>query len=143
MSTVIDMISRGWENFLARPQGMLNLRFILQPTIAAMLALRAGIKDAKQKRPPYLWAAFTKPAYRSQLIHGGWKDIRTPFLVSVVLDAIYQLVTHRFIYPLELLFTATLLALVPYLILRGPVNRIAGRFILTDREAEREGEVSE
>jgi hypothetical protein len=56
-----------------------------------MLALRAGIKDAKQKRPPYLWAAFTKPAYRSQLIHGGWKDIRTPFLVSVVLDAIYQL----------------------------------------------------
>jgi len=42
-----------------------------------------------------------------------------------------------------LLFTATLLALVPYLILRGPVNRIAGRFILTDREAEREGEVSE
>jgi len=99
MSTVIDMISRGWENFLARPQGMLNLRFILQPTIAAMLALRAGIKDAKQKRPPYLWAAFTKPAYRSQLLHGGWKDIRTPFLVSAVLDAIYQLVTHRFIYP--------------------------------------------
>ena len=77
-----------------------------------------------------------KPVYRAQLLHGGWKDIRTPFLVSVVLDAIYQVITHRFIYPLELLFTATLLALVPYLILRGPVNRIASRFILPDSTAE-------
>ena len=32
-------------------------------------------------------------------------------------------------YPLELLFTVTLLVLVPYLILRGPVNRIASRFV--------------
>ena len=77
----------------------------------------------------FLWAAFTHPAYRSQLLHGGWKDIRTPFLVSAILDAIYQLITHRFIFPLELLFTATLLALVPYFILRGPVNRIANRFV--------------
>ena len=68
--------------------------------------------------------------------YGGWKDICTPFLVSAVLDAIYQLITHRFIYPLELLFTATLLALVPYLILRGPVNRIVSRFILPDSAAE-------
>ena len=58
-------------------------------------------------------------------------------LVSAVLDAIYQLIAHRFIYPLELLFTATLLALVPYLILRGPVNRIASRFILPESAAER------
>jgi hypothetical protein len=136
-STLTDMIARGWENFLARPQGTLNFRFILQPTIAAILALRAGINDARNERPAYLWAAFTKPVYRAQLLHGGWKDIRTPFLVSAVLDAIYQLITHRFIYPLELLFTAALLALVPYLILRGPVNRIASRFILLDSAAER------
>ena len=136
ISTLTDMIARGWENFLARPQGTLNFRFILQPTIAAILALRAGVNDARNGRPAYLWAAFTKPVYRAQLLHGGWKDIRTPFLVSAVLDAIYQLITHRFIYPLELLFTATLLALVPYLILRGLVNRIASRFTLPDSAAE-------
>jgi hypothetical protein len=129
VSTFGDMIARGWENFLARPQGTFNFRFILQPTVAAVLALRAGVSDARNGRPPYLWAAFTNPAYRSQLLHGGWKDIRTPFLVSVILDAIYQLITHRFIFPLELLFTATLLALVPYFILRGPVNRVANRFL--------------
>ena len=94
------------------------------------------VDEYAARRPAYLWAAFTKPGYRVQLLHGGWKDIRTPFLVSAVLDAIYQLITHRFIYPLELLFTATLLALVPYLILRGPVNRIAGRFIVPDSSTE-------
>jgi len=129
MSTITDMIVRGWENFLARPTGSLNLRFILQPTIASLLALRAGMKDAKEGRPAYLWSALTNSDHRWQLLHGGWKDMRTPFLVAATLDAIYQLFIHKFIYPLELLFTATLLALVPYFILRGPVNRIARRFI--------------
>ena len=135
-STLTDMIARGSGEFSRSPAGHTESPFILQPTIAAILALRAGINDARNGRPAYLWAAFTKPAYRSQLLHGGWKDIRTPFLVSAVLDTIYQLISHRFIYPLELLFTATLLALVPYLILRGPVNRIARRFILPDSAAE-------
>jgi hypothetical protein len=137
MSTITDMIVRGWENFLARPTGSLNLRFILQPTIASLLALRAGMKDAKEGRPAYLWAALTNSEHRWQLLHGGWKDMRTPFLVAATLDAIYQLIIHKFIYPLELLFTATLLALVPYFILRGPVNRIARRFI--GRAAETAG----
>ena len=129
MSVITEMIARGWEHFLARPTGSLNLRFILQPTIASILALRAGVNDARQGRPAYLWAALTNPVHRWQLLHGGWKDMRTPFLVAATLDAIYQIIIHEFIYPLELLFTATLLALVPYFILRGPVNRIARRFI--------------
>jgi hypothetical protein len=54
--------------------------------------------------------------------------------VAIVLDCIYQLVTVRFIYPLELLFTATLLALIPYILLRGPVNRIARLFGAPPRE---------
>lgn len=137
------MIVRGWVNFLARPQGAFSFRFILQPTIAAVLALRAGYKDAAQDRPAYLWAAIAHPAYRSQLLHGGWKDIRTPFFVSATLDAIYQLVTHRFIYPLELIFTATLLALVPYLILRGPANRVAHRFFGVGRSQALEKRNSE
>ena len=135
MSMITDMIVRGWANFLARPTGSLNLRFILQPTIATIIAARAGIKDARKGRPAYLWAALTNPDYRWQLLHGGWKDMRTPFLVAAALDAIYQLITHKFIYPLELLLTATLLALVPYFILRGPVNRIAQRFIGRRAEA--------
>jgi hypothetical protein len=129
MDMITEMIIRGWENFLARPEGSLNFRFIIQPTIATIIAVRAGLRDAREGRPAYLWAAFTNPEYRLQLLHGGWKDMRTPFLVAAALDPIYQIIIHKFIYPLELLFTATLLALVPYFLLRGPVNRVARRFI--------------
>jgi hypothetical protein len=131
-----EMIVRGWTNFLARPTGTLNFRFILQPTIAALLALRAGIRDANAGNPPYFWAALSNAKHRSLLLRGGWKDMQTPFLVAASLDAIYQLVVHKFIYPLELLFTATLLMLVPYLVLRGPVNRTAAWLIRIRRRRD-------
>ena len=53
----------------------------------------------------------------------------TPFLLAIALDCVYQLMTVRFVYPLELLLTATVLALVPYGLLRGPFNRLARLFL--------------
>ena len=129
MSILLDMIGRGWENFLARPNGSLSLRFYVQPTMASLLALRAGIEDARQGRQGYLWAILTRPERRLQLLHEGWRGAMTPFLLAIALDCIYQLMTVRFVYPLELLFTATLLALVPYALLRGPFNRLARLFL--------------
>ena len=129
MSTLLEMIGRGWANFLARPNGSLSLRFYIQPTMASLLALRAGIEDAKQGRHGYLWAIVTRPQRRLQLLHEGWRGAMTPFLLALVLDCIYQIMTIRFVYPLELLFTATLLALVPYALLRGPFNRLARLFL--------------
>ena len=134
MALLADMVARGWHNFLARPTGSLNLRFIFQPAVASAVALRAGIKDPKQGHPAYLWAALTDAEHRRwHLLYGGAKEIRTPFVVAAILDAVYQMIEHEFIYPLELLFTATLLAVVPYVILRGPVNRVARRFIGGDQ----------
>lgn len=54
-------------------------------------------------------------------------------MVSTILDANYS--CHDFIYLLELLFTASLLALVLHLLLRGPVNCVATRFIGVRGEA--------
>ena len=125
MDMVTDMIVRGWENFLARPEGPVSLRFLIQPTLASIIAIRAGLKDAKNGKPAYLWTALTNAEHRAELLHGGWKDMRVPFLIAAALDVIYQIVVHRWVYPLELIFTATLLALVPYLLLRGPANRVA------------------
>ena len=133
VDVITDMIARGWENFLARPRGALNLRFIIQPTLASIIALRAGLKDAKAGRPAYLWAVFTNSDYRKIFLHGGLKDLRIPILVGTTLDVIYQIIIHRWIYPLELTFTVMLLVLVPYLILRGPVNRIARMFSRSHR----------
>ena len=38
MIDVQDMFSRAWENLMARPSGPLAFRFIMQPTMAAILA---------------------------------------------------------------------------------------------------------
>ena len=93
MSILLDMIGRGWDNFLARPNGSLSLRFYVQPTMASLLALRAGIQDARQGRQGYLWAILTRPARRLQLLHEGWRGAMTPFLLAIALDCIYQLMT--------------------------------------------------
>jgi hypothetical protein len=53
----------------------------------------------------------------------------TSFLVTVALNRVCQLMTVRFVYPLELLFTATVLALVPHALSRGPFNRLARLFL--------------
>ena len=103
MSVLLEMIGRGWDNFLARPNGPLNLRFYVQPTMAGLLALRAGIQDAREGRQGYLWAMVTSPARRLQLLREGWRGAMTPFLAAIALDAAYQLMTVRFIYPLELI----------------------------------------
>jgi hypothetical protein len=43
----------------------------------------------------------------------------------VILDAIYQVAVHSGIFALELLITATVLALVPYMIARDLTARVA------------------
>ena len=43
----------------------------------------------------------------------------------MVIDAVYQLMVFRWIYPGELLLVPFLLACVPYLLIRGLANRIA------------------
>jgi hypothetical protein len=125
---IIEMFLRGWENFLARLDGPLHFRFFLQPTMAIIMAVRAGLNDAREGRPAFLRTAFSNVGHRRELLRSGWKDTRNVFLLSVILDIIYQIVVHRSVYPLELLFTAVLLALVPYFVLRGPVNRVARMF---------------
>jgi hypothetical protein len=128
MNAITEAIARGWENFTARPHGSLSLRFILQPTLAAIIAIRAGFKDAKAGRPPFLWELLSNSAHRKEVLRGALKDVRLPFFIAATLDAIYQIFEHRAIYLLELLFTATLLAAVPYFIVRGLANRIARLF---------------
>ncbi len=120
-----ETLIRIWENLLGRADGPLTLRLFLQPTMATLLAIRAGLKDARTGRPPYLWTIFTNPAHRRDLLQQGWKDVGKVFIMATVLDIIYQFITVRWFYPLETLITATVLALLPYLLLRGLVTRFA------------------
>jgi hypothetical protein len=135
---ISDIIAQGWENFTERGSGPMSMRFILQPTLASLLAIRAGVKDARAARPPFLWAALTNPAARGELVRSGWKDMGKMFVMATVLDSIYQVIVHQRIVFIAALITATLLALAPYIALRGPANRIA-RLFMRSRVAGRTG----
>lgn len=49
------------ENLGDRIGGPISFRFILQPIVAAILAIVSGWQDAKHGRSPYLWAILTQP----------------------------------------------------------------------------------
>lgn len=117
-----------WEQFGDRVGGPMTFRIILQPAMAALLAVRAGLQDARQARPPYFWTLLIDPAQRIDLLREGWRAIIRVFILAVIMDVIYEVIVLRSIRPLDVLIVATLLAVVPYLLIRGPVNRVARRW---------------
>jgi len=120
-----DMILRALTNLTARVGGPMTFRIILQPLMASLFAIRDGMKDAREDRPPYLWTLITDSSQRADMIRQGWTAVGRVFILAIVMDVIYQLIVLGWIYPLETFTVAILLAVIPYLVIRGPVNRLA------------------
>jgi hypothetical protein len=90
-----------------------------------LFAVRSGLKDAKEGKPAFFWALFTQPEHRRDMLRDGWKSVGKVFVIAIIIDLVYQFIVLRWFYPFEALLVAAILAFVPYLIIRGPVNRIA------------------
>ena len=126
-----ETLARIWGGLVGRGEGPLSLRLYLQPTMAAILAILDGVKDAKAGNPAWLWAVVSDPQHRGELVRSGWKTVSKIFFIAIALDVVYQLIVHRFQrFSLgETVIIACLLALVPYVLLRGPAKRVASRFL--------------
>jgi hypothetical protein len=123
-----DLIARVAENLIARVTGPMKFRLLLQPGMAIFFAIREGLKDARAGKPPYFWGCLTDRGEREAMLKEGWKSIGKVFTLAVVLDIVYQLIEHRWrIYPGEAILVAIILAIIPYLLVRGPINRIVRR----------------
>ncbi|HTF70325.1 MAG TPA: hypothetical protein VK638_47380 [Edaphobacter sp.] len=122
-----DLITRVSEDLIARITGPMKFRLLLQPAMAIFLAIRGGLKDAREGKPPYFWAIFTDPGERRAMLENGWKSVGKVFILAIVLDVVYQIIVRRWVYPGETVLVAIILAILPYLLIRGPVNRIARR----------------
>jgi hypothetical protein len=120
-----DMWMRVLENLIDRVSGPLHFRFIMQPVMASIFAIVAGLRDAKAGKPPFLWTLLTAPAQRAALVKDGWKSVGKVFVLAIVLDVVYELNVENFVYPGEVLIVAFVLAIVPYVLLRGLVTRVA------------------
>jgi hypothetical protein len=118
---------RVWAQLIERPGGPMTFRFILQPCMAAIAALRDGVNDAKSRRSPYFWALG---------LYQGLISTARVILLGLCMDAIYQWIVLKTFYPVEAVIVAIGLAFFPYLLLRGPIARIA-RWRLDARLGER------
>ena len=121
------ILTRFADQMIARVSGPMKFRFFLQPTMAAIFAIRSGLADARAGKPAYLWGLVSNPAERGQMLKDGWTGIRNVFILALVLDVIYQIAVLRFVYIGEALAVAFVLALVPYVTLRGLITRLARR----------------
>ena len=129
MSEIQDILTRFWEQLIAQPSGPLAFRLILQPVMATILAIVDGMKDARVGRPPFLRTILNDPSQRAAYLREGLKRVSRVIVFAFVMDAIYQVLVLRRFYLGEALVTVFVLAVLPYLLVRGPVDRIARRRI--------------
>jgi hypothetical protein len=97
----------------------------MQPIMAAAIGVRAGLRDARGGRPAFLWTLITDAGGRGSLLRHGWRDVATVFLVAAALDSVYEVAVLEGFHPVRVLLVASLLALVPYAVVRGLANRIS------------------
>jgi hypothetical protein len=128
METIYQLFTNGVEQLIARTDGPLHFRFIVMPIVVTALAIRSGIKDAREGRPPFLWGMITASSHRLELLNTFFKDVARVFVMASIVDLLYQVFVLHGFYPLQLLFVATSFSTGPYLLIRGPVTRIARLF---------------
>ena len=118
------MLNRGVEQLLGRSIGPLQFRLFVMPTVVTLIAIRAGLRDARQGQPAFLWAIITDPTDRRRRLLAAWKDITRIFIVALVLDTLYQLMVHHAFYVGQTLIVAVTCAILPYVLFRGPTTRL-------------------
>jgi len=123
---VDDVVSRFLTDLVGRLTGPLTLRLFLQPSMATIFAIRDGLRDARAGRPPHFWRLVTGPPdVRRRRLQETWRAVMKVFILAILLDGVYQWLVFRWVYPIEAIVTALILAFVPYIALRGIVNRLA------------------
>jgi hypothetical protein len=132
-----DMLTTWWREIADRPGGPFAVRFYVQPLMATGFAIRDGLRDARAGRPAYFWSLLTDPAHRGESLRSGWRSVGKIFFIALGLDLVYQLGVMKALRPVQGIFMAIALAIVPYVLLRGPVTRIARRVRGPGRPHER------
>ena len=124
-----DTLHRIWVDLIGRLTGPLTLRLYLQPAMAALLAIRDGMKDVRNGEPPFLRTVLTEPGRRRPRIIDALKSIGKVIVAAIALDLLYEVIVFRALRPVETLDVAIVLAVLPYMLVRGAVNRLARRRI--------------
>lgn len=108
-----------------RVSGPMKFRIVLQPMMATFLAIRSGLRDAKSGKDPYFWSFLFARGRRLDMVKDGWESVGRLFILAIVLDLTYQIFVQSAFHLRAALIVAIILAILPYVIVRGIANRIA------------------
>ena len=114
-----DYLARTFDELIGRASGPMKIRLILQPIAASLIAIRAGVKDARESRPLYFWSILHERRRRRELLLEGWKHVGQVFVLAFIIDCVYQIIVLSWFYPGQSVIVALVLAVAPYLIFRG------------------------
>ena len=121
-----ENLQRLWQNLVDRPSRQLSFRFVLQPAMAMLVAIRDGFIDARRhRRSPYLWSILWDWRERTQRLREGLNATARIILIAMVIDLAYQAIELKIFYPGEAPIVALLLAFIPYVLTRGLAMRVA------------------
>jgi hypothetical protein len=84
----VPTFQRIWHDLVARPDAPMRFRFILQPLMVAIVAIRHGLNDARTGRSPYFWTMLSNPRERAQRLNEGLNATARIILLGLVMDAI-------------------------------------------------------
>src|SRR5689334_3083847 len=98
-AAVDDLLTRFWSDIADRVGGPLTFRFLFQPAVATLCAMRDGVADARLGRSSYAWALLTHPAERASLIREGARAVGRLLVIGIAMDLLYQLVVLHRLYP--------------------------------------------
>jgi len=129
MEWLVENIERGVSQLIARADGPLHFRLLIMPIVVSTIATISGLKDAREGKPAFFWSLLTGSGERKGIVQGLLKDIGRVIIMALVVDTIYQIWQLGTLYPLQAIIVALVCAVMPYVIVRGAVSRIAGFFI--------------
>jgi hypothetical protein len=121
----LQVFEQFWHDLVERPDGPMRFRFVLQPLMATIVAIRDGRKDARSGRPPYFATVLGNPRERGGRLREGLNATARIIALGLVMDVIYQAIVFKTFYPDQALVVALVLAFVPYVIIREVTGRIS------------------
>jgi len=116
-----------FADLVASLSGPGRVRFILQPTVAIVLGARDGIKDARARLPPFIWALVFHGGHRAGMLRDMFASVRNLAAIAILLDVVSQFIIFREVHPGAALLLGPVLIAFPYALSRALTNRIARR----------------
>ena len=102
-----------------------RFRFILQPTLAILLGVRAGLADAREGNPPYLFGLLFDAGRRKELLRNGVPAISTLLALGIMMDVVFQLLIYKAVHPGVALLVGPIFICAPYALARSLTTRLA------------------